>query len=831
MKTKYLIAGIFLSVVTLAHGVTNDLNAALQRGLFEEEGNRDYNAAIAAYQSLAAQFDQSRQVAATAIFRLGECYRKLGRTNEAVTQYDRILREFSDQPTLTMLSRQNLIGLKVQHTSRNEESSLEIIRSAIESAELRRKRIESIKKQNPEGLPYFLAEEDDELKNLLHLKEERKIRLASLTTKYPAQNPEIHAVRAEIETIAMSITNRIENLLIGFEIQQKAREAFEQQLANRPSKSDTQNEPATDDEEKEIRRLQKMIQDSPDLMNSPDGGHPLIRAVNMGWLKVVTYLLDHGASINVSQGDGQNAFHAAVNNGNKAMVELLRARGADLNARDGTGDTALHSAAEKGYLAVAEILIQHGANLEARNSKQNGEQTPLHRAATRGNAAMAALLMAKGADVNARDAKGVTAIGRAVQSAQLGVLNKLLAAGAQPDVEDEAGMTALSYAAAGGNVETVKALLAAKANPNAGKNNSTLFAAAGQAQLEVLKLLLSAGAKPNAKGYAGGTPLLFAIQSGHYESAAVLIQNGADANLTNDIGMTPLHMAVWAQNIPTISLLLSNRADINAPHPSGRTALGMSKEAEGGSRPFRPGDYGGQGLAPDQALARKISALLREHDALDNLPDFKTIRITRAGGGQPFVVFQKDISSVNRFTLLEVIRNFYRNAIDNREKPFPDFSRIIIQRPVFGQSGKRREITINLLTESNSFDCAKDQWLEFGDVVEIPEREHTLAEQAVGITEEQSKDLSHCLEGKVTFVVRGQKSELKLDGSAYTGWLQLSLDRVQTLLRSSSDLSHIKILRTDPATKAKQEIMADSKARQSDNVWLRDGDVIEVPDK
>src|SRR5262249_37519935 len=58
---------------------TNDLTSALQKGLFEEEANRNLDAAIAAYQTLATQFDKDRQVAATAIFRLGECYRKLGR--------------------------------------------------------------------------------------------------------------------------------------------------------------------------------------------------------------------------------------------------------------------------------------------------------------------------------------------------------------------------------------------------------------------------------------------------------------------------------------------------------------------------------------------------------------------------------------------------------------------------------------------------------------------------------------------------------------------------------------------------------------------------------
>lgn len=132
MKTKFFIAGIFLAAVladaqtiipgprvalpsnspiVLTASATNDFTSELQRGLFEEEGNHDLDAAISAYQSLAAQFDKSRPVAATAIFRLGECYRKLGRTNEAVAQYDRVVREFSDQQTLATLSRQNLAGL------------------------------------------------------------------------------------------------------------------------------------------------------------------------------------------------------------------------------------------------------------------------------------------------------------------------------------------------------------------------------------------------------------------------------------------------------------------------------------------------------------------------------------------------------------------------------------------------------------------------------------------------------------------------------------------------------------------------------------------------
>src|ERR1041384_1521911 len=111
MKTKILAIGILLAAMLL-RAATNELTSTLQKGLFEEEANHNLNAAAQAYQSVSAQFDKDRKLAATAIFRLGEVFRKQGKTNEATAQYERIVREFSDQSTLATLSRQNLAGLR-----------------------------------------------------------------------------------------------------------------------------------------------------------------------------------------------------------------------------------------------------------------------------------------------------------------------------------------------------------------------------------------------------------------------------------------------------------------------------------------------------------------------------------------------------------------------------------------------------------------------------------------------------------------------------------------------------------------------------------------------
>src|SRR5258707_4852534 len=111
MKTKLLMIGILVATTALLPAATNDLGTALQKGLFEEEANHNLSAAIQAYQSVVTQLDEDRNLAATAVFRLGECFRKQGKTNDAIAQYQRILRDFSDQPTLVAPSRAKLAPL------------------------------------------------------------------------------------------------------------------------------------------------------------------------------------------------------------------------------------------------------------------------------------------------------------------------------------------------------------------------------------------------------------------------------------------------------------------------------------------------------------------------------------------------------------------------------------------------------------------------------------------------------------------------------------------------------------------------------------------------
>jgi tetratricopeptide (TPR) repeat protein len=81
---------------------------ALRKGIVEEDVNRNLDAAVQNYQSVVAQYDEDRKSAATALFRLAECYRKQGKNDQATAAYKRVVQEFADQTKLAEQSRSHL---------------------------------------------------------------------------------------------------------------------------------------------------------------------------------------------------------------------------------------------------------------------------------------------------------------------------------------------------------------------------------------------------------------------------------------------------------------------------------------------------------------------------------------------------------------------------------------------------------------------------------------------------------------------------------------------------------------------------------------------------
>jgi tetratricopeptide (TPR) repeat protein len=227
------------------HAQTNDLSAALQQGLFEEEANRNLDAAISNYQSLATQFDQDRQIAATAIFRLGECYRKLGQTNDAVVQYLRVIREFPDQKTLATLSQQNLTGLGVTLQQRLEriqsiavknpqdsiaaktdESKAKLAQAAELEAEAvsLNAQIKHLSGLNREDRRVAVQQNfpNPVLTKLMQQLNEAEQNLASLTNEYAPTDLHVARVTSLVDAINGQVDIQVEGVIKGLQVKMEA---------------------------------------------------------------------------------------------------------------------------------------------------------------------------------------------------------------------------------------------------------------------------------------------------------------------------------------------------------------------------------------------------------------------------------------------------------------------------------------------------------------------------------------------------------------------------------------------------------------------------------
>ncbi len=109
---------------------------------------------------------------------------------------------------------------------------------------------------------------------------------------------------------------------------------------------------------------------------------------------------------------------------------------------------------------------------------------------------------------------------------------------------------------------------------------------------------------------------------------------------------------------------------------------------------------------------------------------------------------------------------------------------------------------VDLLDATNGIDGSRDVPLEFGDVVEIPEREHALGDRPIGLT-----DNEHDAVGQLSERQRPAPGAWRGGGIAgvslpggFANWFSSQAPGSPGHFTVSSDLSRVKVTRHDPVT-------------------------------
>jgi ankyrin repeat protein len=257
-------------------------------------------------------------------------------------------------------------------------------------------------------------------------------------------------------------------------------------------------------------------------------------------------------------------LHLAVVRGELKIVKYLVEHGAQLDVKDEIGVIPLHIAiSSRPNYGVAKYFLEYGDKPESKktvNVRDNVKRTALHRAAICGELAFVKLLVENDAEINPQDVDGNTPLHDAISSGDQNyeMIAYLLEKGADLDCTtvDCDKMTPLKKAIKGcGNHKIIKLFLSK--NPYVINNCN----AEGNT-------LLHECAKYSFCNYA--LKLFFEHSS----------DIDIHVNAKNKKGETPLHCAARSQNLLAIETLLKEGADLSIQDVNGKTPLDVFKEAD-----------------------------------------------------------------------------------------------------------------------------------------------------------------------------------------------------------------------------------------------------------
>jgi len=269
----------------------------------------------------------------------------------------------------------------------------------------------------------------------------------------------------------------------------------------------------------------------------PAGGSktPLLYATRHGHLDIVRALIEHGADLELADGNGITPLINAIVNASAVRI-----------SRDGKTD----------HMKIANVLLDVGANP---NAMDWYGQTPLWAAVDMRNLELGP----RNNEFNVRDEA-------------FALIERLLELGANPNARTREFPHERRFI-----VEVVGSVAWVDLT-----GQTPFLRAAAAGDLDVMHLLLEHGADPNIPTYAGTTPLMVAAgvnwavdetytvsEEALLEAVKLTIELGNDVNAVNSMGVGAIHGAANRGANAIIEYLAAHGARLDVPDKQGRTPL------------------------------------------------------------------------------------------------------------------------------------------------------------------------------------------------------------------------------------------------------------------
>ena len=198
-----------------------------------------------------------------------------------------------------------------------------------------------------------------------------------------------------------------------------------------------------------------------------DGQTPLGRAILENNVEMIRTLAEVGADVYHHDDDGSSHVCFAADNDRLDAIRILSELGVDINTPMDDGRTPVFIAAQHGNVGAIEVLCDLGADANA--PKYDG-RTPLFMAAQNGHSDAVRALAKLGANVHTTDEDRDTPLHIAAHGGAVRVIQELIHHGADIHCRDREGCAPLYVACLGGHVGAIRALIGMRANIDEGSN-------------------------------------------------------------------------------------------------------------------------------------------------------------------------------------------------------------------------------------------------------------------------------------------------------------------------------------------------------------------------